>query len=175
MSQHSLPQHGNLILDAALLPLQSLLGDAFHCKHTAGQLLLGQDHLWKCPSVNTYKLTWVRLVHLNIYKRLKKSSIISVSDKMYLNISYESLTKTSMKKHRLCIWGQSLNVYQKYTPVSTSTWNPFWNLLSALFYRIMSKLALSPGPETVCPSNKNSTLQKKQKRFKNTWIQLVFL
>lgn len=168
MSQHSLPQHGNLILDAALLPLQSLLRDAFHCKHTAGQLLLGQDHLWKRPSVNTCKLRWVtsRLVHLNIYKRLKKRSIISVSDKMYLNISYVSLTKTSMKKHRLRIWVQSFNVYQKYTPVSTSAWNQFWNLLSALFYIIMSKLCVHPI---------KTVLYKKAKRFKNKWIQLVFL
>lgn len=42
---HSLPQHGDLVLDAALFPLQSLFRDALDSKHAASQLLLGQDHL----------------------------------------------------------------------------------------------------------------------------------
>ena len=50
---HSLPEHGDLVLDAAFLPLQSLLRDALHGEHPAGQLLLSQDHLGKCSSINT--------------------------------------------------------------------------------------------------------------------------
>lgn len=53
--RRSLPQHGDLVLDAALLPLQSLFGDALHRKHAARQLLLGQDHLRERSSVNTKK------------------------------------------------------------------------------------------------------------------------
>lgn len=42
---HILPQHGDLVLDAALFSLQSLFRDALDSEHAASQLLLGQDHL----------------------------------------------------------------------------------------------------------------------------------
>lgn len=50
---NSLSQHGDLVLDAALFPLQSLFRDALHRKHPACQPLLGKDHLRKCSSENT--------------------------------------------------------------------------------------------------------------------------
>lgn len=52
---HSLPQHGDLVLDAALLSLQRLLRDALHRKHPATQLLLGQNHFRERPPENAQR------------------------------------------------------------------------------------------------------------------------
>lgn len=43
-------QHSDLVLDAALLPLESLFRDALDGKHVASQPLLGQDDLRKGSS-----------------------------------------------------------------------------------------------------------------------------
>lgn len=51
---HSLPQHGDLVLDAALFPLQGLFGDALDGEHAGSQLLLGQDHLGERSPVNEH-------------------------------------------------------------------------------------------------------------------------
>lgn len=45
--QSSPSEHSDLVLDAALLPLESLLRDALDGEHAASQPLLGQDDLRK--------------------------------------------------------------------------------------------------------------------------------
>lgn len=45
-----LAEHVDLVLDAALFPLQGLLGDTLHSKHLPCRPLLGQHHLRERPA-----------------------------------------------------------------------------------------------------------------------------